>query len=297
MKIDILSDIHLDSHMKHLAPTEAFVKTFWDHFEPSGDILIVAGDIGHSNIQNINFLTQLKKLYYKEIICVLGNHDCFDMSTRVIYLYDENGKAIPQPSLTSKARMKEMKQLCSENEIILLDGNIIEIEGLKIGGTMGWYDGEYAKHHQLVEPLHDMTPAWDDATPDAYHLTHEDGKNCTNFKVFLDEELEKIDAIVDHCDIMISHVSPSILKEHQPTLFRDNVGTSFFCFKGEEYLDRFKGSYWIFGHSHQNSSWEITNNHGSFELLTNCLGYNGEYLHKHMPKIKTIDSKEVNTSI
>ena len=47
-----------------------------------GEILIIAGDLGHFNRQNIEMLIAIKKLYkYKHVICVLGNHDYY-LSTK-----------------------------------------------------------------------------------------------------------------------------------------------------------------------------------------------------------------------
>lgn len=75
IKIDILSDHHINAHIKHLKPDDRLVEKLWNRLEPQGEVLLVAGDIGEINEQNVNFLASLKRLFYKEIVCVLGNHD------------------------------------------------------------------------------------------------------------------------------------------------------------------------------------------------------------------------------
>lgn len=88
MQIDILSDLHINSWSKHLLPDGKEVRRIWEPLKPKGEVLIVAGDIGEIPLQNANFLKTLKKLYYKEIVCVLGNHDLHCLYNRTIYLYD-----------------------------------------------------------------------------------------------------------------------------------------------------------------------------------------------------------------
>lgn len=75
MKVDILSDLHLDFYFLEFPSKKDIRKVFDSIFVDSGDILIIAGDIGHDNQQNINILKMIQRYYYKHIICILGNHD------------------------------------------------------------------------------------------------------------------------------------------------------------------------------------------------------------------------------
>lgn len=76
MKLDILSDTHFDFYFYQKYNEDDVVKFFKNiiNFEDIADVLIIAGDIGHNNAQNIKILKILKQ-FYKNIICVLGNHD------------------------------------------------------------------------------------------------------------------------------------------------------------------------------------------------------------------------------
>jgi predicted MPP superfamily phosphohydrolase len=84
MIIDILSDLHLDFYFPQ--EMEANVDAVKSIFDPiffdnkkreTGDLLIIAGDIGHYNHQNLQILKIFQAEYYKHIVCVLGNHDYY----------------------------------------------------------------------------------------------------------------------------------------------------------------------------------------------------------------------------
>ena len=78
MKIDILSDVHFDNYFYGKYTNDDVIKFYSQiiDFNNCGDVLVIAGDIGHNNSQNIKILKLLKQ-YYKNIICVLGNHDFY----------------------------------------------------------------------------------------------------------------------------------------------------------------------------------------------------------------------------
>lgn len=199
MTIDILSDLHINAWSKHLFPDEREVRRIWEPLNPKGDVLIVAGDIGEIPMQNVNFLKQLKKLYYKEIVCVLGNHDLHCLSKRTLYLYDENRELVQQSGCTNyRTKIAETKALFKDAGIHLLDGEIITIDGITIGGSMGWYDGQYTRAHNIslgqhprdrYRHYHDLQDLWLDSMPD------DDIKPLYRFNDLFKEEYEKLDSI------------------------------------------------------------------------------------------------------
>ena len=293
MKIDIMSDLHVNTFFKHTRPDDKLIEKVWRQLEPQGDVLIVAGDIGEINQQNVNVLSSLKRLFYKEIVCVFGNHDLHCLHNRVIYLYDDNRELIEQHHWDTYAqKIEDAKALYREAGIHLLDGNVIEINGIKIGGAMGWYDGEYPSYYKIGLGKHrmfryrqysDLQELWQSCMPDS------DIKPMGRFDGLLKDELLKIDSIVEKCDIMVTHINPSIQKEHQNPQWKDDPSCGFFSFNGKEYTDRFNGSHWIFGHSHfvdQNTV--ERENKEDFELITNALGYPSENKRAYT-KIKTIE--------
>jgi len=122
MNIDILSDLHLDFYFKpHLTTSKNIVSLFKQILTNNGtrevgDILIIAGDIGHYNEQNIEVIKVLKKEFYKHIICVLGNHDYYLVNSETKYIFKNN----------SFKRVEHMRELINkEEDIYCLDGDII----------------------------------------------------------------------------------------------------------------------------------------------------------------------------
>lgn len=277
MTIDILSDLHINAWTKHLFPDEREVCRIWEPLNPKGDVLIVAGDIGEIPMQNVNFLKQLKELYYKEIVCVLGNHDLHCLTNRTLYLYDENRELVQQSGWRDyRTKIVETKALFNDAGIHLLDGEIITIDGITIGGSMGWYDGQYTRAHNIslgqhprdrYRHYHDLQDLWLDSMPD------DDIKPLYRFNDLFKEEYEKLDSIIDRCDIMISHINPSIDQIHQNPEWKNHPTCGFYSFEGRELMKKFKGSHWIFGHSHYRGEYRIN----EFNLIANALGYPSEH--------------------
>jgi len=299
MIIDILSDTHFNAWSKKLCPTSKEVKTLWDRFEPKGEVLIIAGDIGEIPLQNVNFLKTLKELYYKEIICVLGNHDLHCLYNRTLYLYDENHELIQIKGWNEyHDKIQESKALYKEAGIHLLDGDTIAIDGIVIGGSMGWYDGAYTKTHRIDLGKHhffryreyeDIQELWKASMPD------DDIKPLGRFDGLFKEEYTKLDAIVEKCDIMITHINPSLHPHHQNQVWSHSPTCGFYSFNGAALMERFKGSHWIFGHSHYSDRYTIQRERvqGSFELMANAMGYPSENP-RDVPKIMSVEVDTVN---
>jgi len=145
MKIDYISDLHIDFWFKDYdSLNESELKSSYLHknvfCNAQGEILLIAGDIGHYNHQNIVFLELLLELYdYKHIFFVLGNHDYYTIA-----------KERERFNADSFLRIKELKKsLQKYKNITLLDGEIYEYKGIKIGGCSMWYDGKYAQQLNL----------------------------------------------------------------------------------------------------------------------------------------------------
>jgi DNA repair exonuclease SbcCD nuclease subunit len=120
MEIDILSDIHIDYYFnKQEELTDEAIK---EVYEPIifingkvAEVLIISGDIGHYNNQNIRVLKYLKEHYYKYILCVLGNHDYFLVGKDMKFQFEN-----------SYERVKNMRDLINrEDGLYCLNGEII----------------------------------------------------------------------------------------------------------------------------------------------------------------------------
>jgi len=271
MTIDILSDIHLDFYFRsHRVKEEAVERLFSPIFTPSpADVLIIAGDIGHDNQQNINVLKHIQKLFgYKHIICVLGNHD--------YYLIDSSAKHCYKNK--SLQRASEMRTLINDEEgMYCLDGNIVEIEGVRFGGCDSWYDGEYITKNCSIWNVHKdsyyIDQLWQNSLNDAHYI------KAFDWQQMAIDEKKKLDKIYKDVDVMITHVNPSLNPQHTFELYRESELTAFFTFNGEKYLQEGSMRYWIFGHTHNETEYEMGNTH----CIANPMGYpsesgNGQYV-------------------
>ena len=101
MKIDILSDLHFDNYFYNKYSKDDVINFYSQiiDFNNCGDVLVIAGDLGHNNHQNIKILKILKE-FYKNIVCVLGNHD--------YYLIDKENKSLFKSSFERVSNMREL---------------------------------------------------------------------------------------------------------------------------------------------------------------------------------------------
>lgn len=273
--VSVLSDLHLDFHFRSFQQTKEEVKKFFDPiFIPviSGvriapaDVLIIAGDIGHYNSDNKKIIEFLRELYFKNIICVLGNHDYFLVNR--IQQDDYDGDSFN--------RIEEMREMLNSIDgVYCLNGDVVEINGVRFGGADGWYDGQYMLHNlnpHFIYAMHHVRENWRYTMNDA-KLIRKSGRYIENFDDIWKIEKPKIEAVYKMCDVIITHVSPSIKPEHIPEgHYRKDKGTAFFCFNGEEYVKTTSAKAWIYGHTHIPNSYKW---HG-VHMLANQLGYPGE---------------------
>lgn len=265
LTISILSDLHLDMHFKSYRQTTGEIKFFFDPiFMPGGikpaDVLVIAGDLGHYNSHNLWIIEFLKEHYFKHIVCVLGNHDYYLLNRLQQLDYDTN----------SFKRVEEMReQLNAIEGIHCLNGNVVEIEGVCFGGCDSWYDGQYGMW------LYDQKGTKGDWMQRLWTMSMNDARLIYGIKRF-DEiweiEKPKIEAVYQACDVMITHVSPSIDPEHIDKRYRNDKETGFFSFDGEKYVKNTSAKVWIYGHTHTPNDFEW---HG-VRLICNQLGYPGE---------------------
>lgn len=287
ISVSILSDLHFDSHFPSFGVTEAMVRKFFDPiFTPNNQnpayVLVIAGDLGHDNDQNIMIIKLLRQIYFKHIICVLGNHDYYLINSKVAAHYDND----------SFKRAQEMRDLLNSIDgVYCLDGNVVEIDGVRFGGCDSWYDGQYVLHHLNPHYEYDLDHVqnlWKHTMNDAHHMP-----NVKLFDALWDIERPKIEAIYQQCDVMITHVMPSINPEHVDKMYRSDKATGYFTFDGQKYLKETTAHTWIYGHSHSNQDVEV---HG-VRMIANQLGYRNEAIKNGMQdkRLEIYPSSQKNT--
>ena len=273
MKIDILSDLHFDNYFYNKYSKDDVIKFYSQiiDFKNCGDVLVIAGDLGHNNHQNIKILKILKE-FYKNIVCVLGNHD--------YYLVNKENKSLFKGSFERVSNMREL--INKEDNIYCLNGDIIEIDSVKFGGCDGWYNDGYLQVNYPDEffPKYSTNIMWQNSTPDYKNILE-----IENFDDIFEIEKPKIERVYKECDVMITHINPSAKKEYLNAKYQNNQSSTFFCFDGEDYLKNGSMKYWIFGHNHDVIEYKEHN----VKCICNPLGYFNESGNGSWVKIKQIE--------
>lgn len=264
MRIDYFSDPHFDAYFssKRALDEKAF-KSFYEPYilaneRELGEVLIIAGDLSHENKLSLQALKYLKS-YYSHIVCVLGNHDYYLSTTQQCNQF-----------ATSFERVKKMRELINNEEgLYCLDGNVVEISGIRFGGCDSWYNNAYEKHYFLkrVFNLSSTNEMWRKAMMDAKFI-----KSIENFDDIFAIEKPKLESVHKECDVMITHVNPSFKKAHLDPSWKEDPTSIFFSFGGHEYLKEGSMSHWIFGHTHKKINYELF----GVNVMCNPVGYPGE---------------------
>lgn len=236
---DLISDIHLDFHINVRHPEHKMnmhISKFVNSILPEQpqSILVIAGDLGHYNHQNKQLLIELKKIY-QHIILVSGNHDYYLVSSNVQKRYKNS----------SMKRIMEMRKMSSEIENVhYLDGNIVEIDGIKFGGAGMWYDFSYGMITQGISK-ESLYSQWREIMNDSHLIKGLDFRNDFNEAVM---ENSKLDNIINDCDVIVTHVGGDWSRVN--SIYKFDASTSFYYFDGSKYFDDIGGKVWVFGHVH-----------------------------------------------
>lgn len=284
--VAFISDIHTDFHVPPNLSGYKLAKRIQNFIDEKlvlkeADILIFAGDNSHYPLQNKILLEQIvARKIYKKIFITYGNHD--------LYLISKNQKV---NYVTSWEKLAQSKEMYSEIDTVeFLDGNIVEVDGVNVGGCSMWYDFSYA-YKNFNYNKGQMIKLWKDVMNDADKIVGYDDLGYTGgggwgmysterFRTFtfdplkfFEEQKEKMLNIIENCDIFVSHIGPMVppnlkINYHTPE-------TGFYFFDGEQYLMRDKApKLWCFGHTHDQFFWK----HNKTILACNPLGYKHENL-------------------
>jgi hypothetical protein len=178
-------------------------------------------------------------------------------------------------------RLIELKEYLEKYENIhLLDGNVIEYNGVMFGGSMSWYDGSYhifqeaVKFNQISNPVEYWKQLMNDSTM----------IRLNDFYELAKVEYEKIEKLLtnDVVDVMLTHINPVNNQRFQSPMFRNDLTTAFYCFDGIDLIKIYKPKFWIYGHQHYRNEYEIFNT----KCLINAFGYPHE---SYDFKIKTFE--------
>lgn len=248
MKISYLSDIHTDfwvpfnhNQLKWESRTKEFITKLIGSDEGDRDVLVVAGDVSHFNIQSL-WVIETFSQHYNKVFIVIGNHDLYLVSNNQSNKYKGN----------SWNRVLELQDGISKlpNVHLFLGDDVFEYNGFKFGGNTMWYPLESFDQQVFFNNVSN-----DSKLIKGFNVKEEYHKSMRNYDSLLTKNI----------DVMISHIPVINIDSH----FRYN-GTA--C-----YLTPVKDinvKYWIFGHSHEQKIYEKP----YCKFYMNALGYPDESL-------------------
>ena len=260
MKIAYTSDLHMDFYTSSVASSgknEKLIETYVLKGERP-NILILAGDISHYTVQVLQVCKELNNMGIKVII-ISGNHEFYNISVkqerRYINLFD---------------KVNELKMYLKDlPDTYFLDGECVEIEGVKFGGAMGWYDGSY--YYKMNQGMYteDILTHWKSYLNDFHRIP-----GLKDFRDLFKIEIEKIkNALAQKPDIMISHMCPVSEAIAVQDKFKFDKGSGYYMFDGLHLVDDLHCSnppkYWVHGHMHDSKEFEIYKT----KFIRNPLGY------------------------
>lgn len=244
-KIDITSDLHLDFWIDANASQKKQEKRMRSLLscmlpdEPS-NTLVIAGDTGHYNQQNELFIKILKETY-NNICVVFGNHDLYLVSNSISKKFGGN----------SFNRLSDFIERLGKIEgVHYLDGTMVDIDGITIGGHGMWYDASYAINNwgytkSRVEAL------WYNYLNDCNYIRVPDANGYLNPLDFITESANAKKTLFDIFDkshVIVTHINPD--SSQVPARYNE-PGSTFYHFDGSDILSRGgEGKTWVFGHTH-----------------------------------------------
>ena len=278
MCVDYISDLHLDFILDALDEQDeerrmAWVfETYMQNREQTSEILVIAGDMGHCNDENIGFLGYLRR-YYKHIVLVFGNHD--------LYLVSGNQKDRYADSFGRLADFRSRVE--AMDNVHFLSGDCVEIGGIRIAGAGLWYD--YSHGLDGGQREEEITAAWFKGFNDANLITtnaefaselpnrKHGGFTLDNIAFANQQKMQLLETVrIFRPDVIVSHVPPIpeiAMMSDKTGRGTDAVKMNYYCTDTTEFIPYIDGKVWICGHTHNRA--DIVKN--GCRYLANPFGY------------------------
>lgn len=222
MKINYISDIHVEFYKDNFNPLEKFKIT--------GDVLVIAGDlsIGKKVIPILQSLAENNP--EKNIVYIPGNHEFYSR------------KFIPVKTIVD-----QIKENVTNENVFVLYRDIAIMDGVNFIGCVGWPDGSNG-------PI----SSWEYAQYNDFHQIHGFSSNCQKWgradTIFLKNSLKKLK---NQKNVVISHFLP--VNELISKKFRGDYLNPCFANNWIRWINELEVEHWIYGHSHENIEKKIMN--------------------------------------
>ena len=244
MKIQIISDLHLEFEHRNITKTES-------------DVIVLAGDIHNTYKRNLEFAGKLVKKHKKPVISVFGNHE-FYTSGNVDLDYN-----------------KGFELISGTKDLYLLECSSCIIDNIKFIGCTLWTDFSYntGGNVSLQEDNAYLAQA---KMSDFRYIRQKNHYSKFNAmksiklfnesKIFLKKELAKE---YSGQTVIVTHFSPHI-NCVDPKFINDELNC-YFVAELADIIREFKFELWISGHSHYSSNFKLFN--GEKKFVSNQIGY------------------------
>ena len=273
-KIGYASDFHMDFYIDSKYSGDSLDKRVVFYVEKyllpeDCDVMILSGDLSHYTKQIFSLITYLKQ-YANSIIVLDGNHEKYLVSKSQMKQYNKN----------SFRKINEIKEWCLEEEdVYFLDGNIIELWGLRIGGTCNWYDLPTQAHlEQWNQVLNDSNYIIEDKEPITIKYAYSYSEKISQWDTQSYRQSEKNNLIKisnEGVDIFVTHICPIIIPDQfQNQKYIGDKNNIFYMTDDIDIIKASNAKICIFGHQHDVKTFEEEN----IEFKINAQGYPKENL-------------------
>lgn len=239
MKLHIASDLHIDTWLNPYLIIEEFKRS-------SGDILILAGDLGefrnfHKSYFQEFFNTISKN--YNHVLLVAGNHEFYHnfLDYEMIGNFYKTYK-----------------------NFIFLEQGYIEIEGTRFIGTTLWSD------LSRVNPVLKFQAQKEINDYRVIKMFDDSKLNCEDTHEMFEHNFEYLLETVIPNSVIITHHAPSF-KSVAPK-FKTNELNPWFCSDLDFFIESSQIKLFLHGHCHNASDYVI----GNTRVVCNPLGYPNE---------------------
>lgn len=249
LNVDYISDLHLDFHSRHDSnygkwkrKTEDFLEQLLPH--EIGQVLVIAGDISHYNIQSFWCLNYFS-VFYNHVFFTTGNHDYYLISNGQNSKY--KGKSLN--------REIELEEMVSDipNVSFLKDFTVHDYNGFTFAGSTFWYPLTTFQEKTFFK----------NTSNDSRLIK---GMDIGNLNYVQTEQYNQLSDV----DVIVTHVPPIYIHSHH------KYGSSD-CYLNQ--INELKSKYYVFGHCHEQNVY--AKGEGKFHI--NALGYPNEcYNHMDM---------------
>ena len=244
MRIQLISDLHLDVHLARLGTLDLVYQQLQNHDE--AHVLVIAGDTCEMEARN---LPEIQEFFdylqdnWGYIVEVPGNHDYYRTQL-----------------CNSGVDFKCFKQKLNSRHTYMNNNTVIIGNTVFVGTTL-WSKLDPLKEERIVHGLLDFR-AIDGLTTEVYASLHQDSIHT------LVAELKS--AQIEHPNktiVVVSHHAPSL--ECVSMQYLGNPINSAFSSDLEWIMEEYPIKFWLYGHSHDYHTHQVANT----KIIRNPFGY------------------------